>query len=716
MRIKGWFAVAGLLLSGVAGCQRVAAETALPTVVTSTLVAPTATRRAPTTSPIPRATTAPTQTPTTEGTETPEPTLEIPTATPLGPPPQAGVHYQLAPWSADAANAIIETLRAYPDGLGYFDRGYHDSSYYNAAEYAAEAQAQALVQYPESRWAEDWTWDQAYRWTLVGGPAAGDLYGQLIGAALKSGETTLTGLSDWFAAHNHETYLQLEVIAPPESTDPALGSLVAITDGSSGGFLWVAESPNADTVYPLHSWSDFGASSAEWAEAEWRDVTGDGRPEILTSHVFVPGSLDALTTYFDVFEVSNGGPRRLVLDPGLPLRQGRTLTVLEDGGPSLQFKFVFDSFSCPFTYTQTYRWNGQAFTRVSTEYPDADSVQAASDATCVDILVGVLIRNLHDGDLSVVPALQRLLTAWPYSDETWWPNEEGAADERDRAHFLIGLDLALLNRFADARAEIESIVSAPAVPESRWIAPGRAFLDAYQAADDLVAACIQSRVCSNLLKPIDLAQIAARSGQPPAEILKALGLTVIASGSIDLTTDGQSEDWVAVDNGANGSILIGFLSAPAPAAAVALAYTAPEGPGEVRVEAVQPGRPILVYDSDDGPVYQTLTWENGELVLTNACNTHAHDIESGYASLLAGGSARTVLNDLRDLERDLDARCRTPLDHRPYLLPKWLFVTALSAEWAQQREEAAALYLRLWKDYPNSPYAVMARARLEPEP
>ncbi|MBL8096279.1 MAG: hypothetical protein JNL73_19030 [Anaerolineales bacterium] len=622
----------------------------------------------------------------------------------------------MAPWSADAANALIETLRAYPDGLEYFDRGYHDSGYYSAAVYAAEAQAQALAQFPQSHWAESWTWDQAYRRALVGGPIGVDLYGQLIGAGLNAGETDLAHLPAWFDAHGPETYLRLEIIAPPEPADPALGSLVAITDGGSAGFLWIAGLPETVTVHPLHSSSDFGFSSADSAAAEWRDVTGDGRPEILTSHIFVPGSLDALTTHFDIFEISGSAPRRLAFDPELPLSHGRTLTVLSDGGPRLQFRFVFDSFSCPFVYTQTYRWTGKGFTLESTEYPDADTIQATSDATCVDILVGVLVKDLHDGDRDVLPSLKRLLSAWPYSNEMWWPNEDGAADVRDRARFLIGLGLGLLSRSEDARAEIESMVLTPVVPESRWVAPGRAFLEAYQDDGDLAQACLQSGVCADLLQPKDLALIAARSGRPPAEILPALGLRVVAHGSIDLTGDGQPEDWAAVENGNSGTILFGFLKTLAPEVAVVLAYTASEGPRTVRVETVEPGHSVLIYDRDDGPVYQTLIWKDGELTLTYACTGLEHRVRSGYATLLEGGSAQAVLADLRGLESDLDERCRSPWDQRAYLIPRWLFVTALSAEWAQEPEEAAILYVRLWREFPNSAYALAARARLEPVP
>ena len=136
-----------------------------------------------------------------------------PTPTNLVPTPDQQTKYKLANWTPQLADELITALRAYPENLGFPERGYHDSGYYWASSYALFAEQEARLRFPNSKLEEEWGWDAAYRMALIDSPEVVEAYAELIDQALNTESIDVQHLITWF--NDHENRLQLRVSALP---------------------------------------------------------------------------------------------------------------------------------------------------------------------------------------------------------------------------------------------------------------------------------------------------------------------------------------------------------------------------------------------------------------------------------------------------------------------------------------------------------------------
>ncbi|MGB8982278.1 MAG: hypothetical protein WCC12_10415, partial [Anaerolineales bacterium] len=404
--------------------------------------------------------------------ETPAPTDDLvvfPTPTNLVPTPDQQKQYKMENWTPQLANQVIAALRAYPDNLGFPERGYHDSGYYSASGYALFAEQEALLRFPKSSFKEDWGWDAAYRMALIGSPEVIGAYAELINQALGTESIDVQYLETWF--NDHENRLQLRVLALPPSTGLHNCYLIEISDPyqSSGIYLWLTSDGSRLLAYPLPAsdhggYGDFGFASAEGIRAEWRDITGDGIAEIITTHAFFPGSGDALVTNFDVFDVSQKSPRKIPFNPPIPGMRHRTWSVILDNDqePRMKFDFVFDRILCPFTFSEEYQWNGEGFELIKHIYPDKSQVIEQAGKECLDQFAFSLMLAIQNGNIEATRALDGLLDEWPYSNDPWMPGKDNSPNTRDKAHFIVALYLAFHGQVELSRNEMNSIISNPA--------------------------------------------------------------------------------------------------------------------------------------------------------------------------------------------------------------------------------------------------------------
>lgn len=659
--------------------------------------------------------------------ETPAPTDDLviyPTPTNLVPTPDQQRQYKMANWTPQLANQVIAVLRAYPDNLGIPELGYHDSGYYGASGYALFAEQEALLRFPKSSFRESWVWDAAYRMALIGEPEVIDIYAELINQALSTESIDVQDLATWF--NDHENRLQLRVLVLPPSTGLHDSYLIEISDPgqSSGIYLWLIGDGPRFLAYPLPAsdhggYGDFGFSSAEGIQAEWRDITGDGIAEIITTHAFFPGSGDALVTNFDVFDVSRKSPRKIQFNPPIPGMRHRTWSVILDNDqkPRMKFDFVFDRILCPFIFSEEYQWNGEGFELIRHIYPDKSQVIEQAGKECLNQFAFSLMLDIRDGDMEATRPLDGLLDEWPYSNDPWLPGNDNSPSIRDKARFTVGLYLAFHGQVELSRNEMNKIISSPTTSTSDWIARAQVFLAKFHGRNDLPDACIAVKICGNFL---DLNQMIstlnASDLQTVTDFINQIGVDILNRGSFDATNDGQPDLWLVTNNTAGNSVTWLFIK------------------DNLGVQSFSPGRlstasPIALHSQPsfmDYPVFSIESAEgsetfifdqdplSGEIQVSRLCDHLYDELNHLQNDLMAGNPPSEIIEDLSEIGQRLDAACAYPYSRIEYMKSRQQYLLGLAYELTGNSPRAMENFLAVWKSYPGSPYAIMARSKLIP--
>jgi hypothetical protein len=659
--------------------------------------------------------------------QTPNPTDELivyPTPTNLVPTPDQQTKYKMANWTPQLANQLIETLRAYPDNLGFPERGYHDSGYYWASSYALFAEQEAQSRFPNSSFKDDWIWDAAYRMAQIGDPNVIESYAQRIDKALNTGRTDVQHLESWFT--DHESRLQLRVLSLPPLTGSHDNYLTEISDlyQTSGIYLWLVSNGSRFLVYPLPAsdhggYGDFGFSSADGLQAEWQDVTGDGFAEIITTHAFFPGGGDALTTNFDIFDISRGSPRKIQFNPPIPGMRHRTWSAVLDNDqkPRMKFDFVFDRILCPFTIGEEYQWNGEAFELIKHIYPDKSQVIEQAGEECLDQLVFSLMLDLRHGNLEVAKMLDSLLDAWPYSNDPWLPGGDNSPNTRDKARFIIGLYLAFNGQVELSRSEMNSIISNPVIASSRWITAAQEFLAEFHSLNDLPDACIAVKVCGDFL---DLEQIIstlnASDPQAVVDFINQTGVDILNSGSFDANNDGQLDLWIVINNHAGNPITWLFVKDNLRVQSFSPGNLSTASP--IAFHSQQPFRDYPVFSMEFADSSETFIFDRdpltAEIQVSRLCDHLGAELNHFQDDLVAGGQRTEIIEGLSEMGQRLDAACVYPYSRVEYMKPRWQYLLGLAYELAADSPHAVENFLAVWRSYPGSPYAIMSRARLVP--
>ncbi|MEN6298627.1 MAG: hypothetical protein ABFD51_01750, partial [Anaerolineaceae bacterium] len=328
----------------------------------------------------PRPTLTPSITPTPTRTSTP--TL---TPTPTGPPtltPAApwknSSNYLLRDWTAEEADRLILLLNDYPNTLPEAERGSDYSNYNQAFAYAAFAQREALLRFPDAEQATAWRWGLAYNLARMGEDEAGTQYAQVIAEGLNKGKTNLNGLVRWF--HQTEPRLKLKLTRLPLLAGYLSAHLLEV-EGNGSAFILLLESSRAFQAYSLFSQFDYNQTPTTTTStptappslvpipdlvAFFSDITGDKIPEIIIYQTN-PTQYKELALP-RIFTLSELPPEELIFDPanssfevGMEY-QNRWLEVSQiDENNDLAFQTsVFPL--CKVNIKIQYHWNGASFT------------------------------------------------------------------------------------------------------------------------------------------------------------------------------------------------------------------------------------------------------------------------------------------------------------------------------------------------------------------
>lgn len=657
------------------------------TLILSTLPAPSATARA---------TTTPSPTPT-----------PLPTFTPAA--VDASDRYRLEVWTPAQASALIARLEAYPDSLTEEERGYNNRRYYEAFAPATLALEEALVRFPEDPAATRWRWQLAYDYVRSGDVRAASLYASLMEAALASGESTTRTLPLWFS--DHEKRLVLSAVR--DSAAPTLLQLAVTNDEGeeeSGTYFIVEEKRGATRVYPLAYDDAFDLAHGAGLWARLADVTGDGEDELIAVHAHQPGGSSAFY-YTDllVYDLTVTPPQQLSFSPALNTHLGwgdedGWAVVDVRGTPRLQLRELPSERCEAVAVVSVYGWTGERLQRLENGYKIRES---AGSRYCLPFVFAAAEAGQEE-------ALQ-------YLEEGIY---RGGPEQADEWRYRLGLYHALAGDVAAATGYLEDLVAEPAGSGGTWARAARRFLNDYEMPAGLYPACRTADLCN----PKQALRLLVAQ-QPPdafaltAEALRRWGVPVTRWGYFDMEGDGTLEQWLLVEA---GGVYEFWIVVPGEEQLEALFVDVIAGnayaselsrlgrAGGIPVVQVDNGRERLLFtyvDDPDGRTKPVITTLRSESV-NESDNYTAQLLANSKASLWQGGDRALVADTLSRFSETADFNCT--LGTLDTICPEYRYVVALALELAGNAQGASDNYLAVWRQYPDTPYAIMARARVAP--
>lgn len=652
------------------------------------------------------ATQIPTDTPTPGETPTPE---GLPTLTPAR--PVIGESYRLNTWTPDEAQLAVEHMLSYPNSLPRQARGEDDSNYYAAFEYAALAEAEAILRFPNAAQADAWRWGRAYNLARAGSPEAGEAYAELITRALNTSEVQARDLARWFAAREP----RLSLSARPLGNVPGyLSAQVLQISGNGSAFILLLETPGAFQYQVLLNDLNF-LTTAEYGSLTG-DWNGDGTEEVAVfrTNPDAPFLLSAPR----IFAPANIPPQELSLSPlemdfsiGMEYTS-RWLTVSGPGGTE-DLKFETRIFpACPVVVSRTYRWDGETFSLVEAVF------EVEPSETTLSFCEAMRDHASHTwGAEAVVQIMEPVLPLWPPAAQ-----EDGKPfplDAGDEWRFRLAVNHALAeNREAAARL-LNEIAAAPSLPGSRWVEPARRFLETLESGG-LYRACLETEVCNPRQALASLIGDFTPGDLPQAlSLLWEAGVQQRASGYFDFDGDEVSETWFTVRHRPTEKLELWIL-AP---------YQ--EGIKPLQVGVVESNKPPLSYYETVEllPADQKLPVvlvEGGEHVFTMERLAGSREPyltsvrlpqfypdrfleaqERAARSLFAGEDPETVLESLLEIKESPGLLCRGT-----WSCDRYYYLLGVASELAGDIPGAVETYLTLWWDYSRSPYTTLARLKL----
>ncbi len=716
--------VVGLILTA---CNTIGASTLSTTTPTETQpvpsLAPTNTLRPsptsterPASTPSPTVTSSPTRLPTE--TRKPSPTeAPPPTRTPLVPTADSSVQYRLIDWTPDRAEALIAEMIHYPDGLEGWDRGTYDSCYVVSFGYASFVEAEAALHFPSDPRATQWLWDSAYHGNLQGGPAD-RVFGRLIADGLNRGETDFAGLEAWFEGYVPAFDLEITPLEPLPGLSSSQILLILAKRGSitaGGVFLWLVSDSAGFSAYPIRDFQQFETGHDGETALHLADLTGDGIPEAITE--YGDYRVGFTYNYLEVFDLSQMPPRELVFEPEWDAAELELVPGWEsaNGTIELQWDYPVDD---PTVTRITYGWDGQVFKKIHSEINLREGIELPGIIT--DTITSKLLQEAERGDFSDTEQLKTLLTSYPLSEYDLF-NNPFLPDARDDLRFHLGLALAFYGDSNGAIQQMQTIVESPVVPTSTWITPAQQFLEIYHQPEDLLATCIALNCRSfSFWLPDVLSILPPTSAVSPIDLLRSNGEDFYTTGSFDFDQDGTPEYWGFASDNEYSPLKIIYIE-QGHYREVTL-FRGNTITNTVKVElAILPhleGMPIYSFDADNLHLpFAFRKAPDGSVQVMELSNLVATILGESEDALLAGADARAIRDRLAKLQSgQYFESCEWDFYRWHCLRDYYLYLYGFAQELAGDREGAAAAYLELWQSYPYSPYAIMARAKLEPVP
>jgi hypothetical protein len=676
---------------------------------------------------VPTRTLAPTHEPYTPiPTQTPTPT-PLPTFAPATPLADNG-RYKLARWSPDKADSLIRLMlkNAIDNGGSYF--GFPG---YRLAPSVTVAQSEALIRFPKDARTNNWRWGRAYSLAVSTNGAendmAGEAYAGLIVEALKAKETVLGTLNNWFEQHQDGWSLTVAPVrTPPQYRAGYTISFGPNIDELGGTCLLLLE--DKDGFHSFVLVNGYNYEAAEVGVRLWRscgpiEMTGDSIDEIHGG--FYYGGHASGESHDVFWSLDKFPPQPLSFGPNGPYEEGgwNREVIIQDWSKTLPPVFISDFwYSCQnVTDRIDPRWNGQWLEELSTQFDVnapfdyetitncwsqikylTDQIESTENVNLMRAVLGHLSPQIfppgptttpqHPGDVSGEPSVEII----------------------DEYRYRLGLNTALTGSFTETTRVLTDLVANPTISNSTWIAPAQQFLAAYQSPDDLYRACAQAHLCQTGFAIERLVKTLAPETFPLViEKLHDWGVPVLASGLFDFDGDGDAEWWFTTHakdktefwvlsrwpHGIKALFVSNINGTPT------LARLAPDADRSI-IQLNVGGKPLTFafvrLHTTDEPFVSVIKQQENRPV-----NFAAQSFRQAENDLFSGTDPATIHQVLLAAQESHDFNCKE-LD-----CAKFVYILGLTYELTGDENSAIDTYLQLWREYPDSPYTIMARAKLD---
>ena len=651
----------------------------------------------PSTTPRPSWSPPPSSTITLTRTITPSLTpTRISTLTPAN-PQTFNFRYRLTDWSQLSAERLIELVSVRADSE-------QSEDWYAAASYTRQ---EALLQYPQSLDASHWRWQLAHYQLLAGDSQTLYTYASLILTALQTRQVRIEELSSWFNRNAPE----LTLSTTPLPTQPGeLNRLLLHIRGAGNGFLWLINTPGSVQVTPLLD--RFDPIHDAQAFALTADLTGDGQPELIIYETAYPTQTQFPEPW--IFDLSQQPPSLMPIQFNLPFELGteseRSITFQTNSLGGSQLLLTANMFSaCPVQLTRSFEWDGEQFTI------SAPQVQIQPDP---DLLAWCDLAVDH-ASLEWAPELtlaiaEPLLTFWPPQADN--QGKPYPADALDAWRFRLGVLKALTGQQTEAIQMFQTILDNPSLPQSSWIEPARAFITAYQRPEDLYRACQAAPGC-NMHHAIQTMVRDSGITAPTLarQYLLQNGVAGRFSGYFDFDGDGTDEPWLLLRPLPDSKLEFWVLVAT---------HT---GVQAIFVQVFESNTPLpRLHDTEEMPPVVQLELGRGFILVrdpqTREAAIHFVDVEysrptfirdrldNATKALFSGIDPAYVLGELLSIH----SSPRFAGDCIAYgICARFYYTLGLAYQLTGNQLSAIDWYLTTWREYPQSPYTLMARLKLE---
>jgi hypothetical protein len=650
----------------------------------------------PSVTPLP--TLSPTITLTPTPSATPSNTPRVATLTP-GLPNDDPSSFEIDQFSPEKFDYAIQLLAGFPDNL---PTGVENDHYHETFFYAQLLQAEALLRYPNHPLALKWQWGLAYNYARVGDVRASLIYANLIAAGLNSDEAELADLGLWIEAQD----TRLKLI--PHEVDPVAANVAnSISEIQTEGgsiFLWLVESANDFSVFALSTATDF--ENPTQSQVLWGDINGDDIQEVI---IFTPGSNPRVVAYPQVFDLSQTNPVQLSFKPNYVFEIGLENDyhwMVKSGinQDTLQFSAtVFPP--CPVNITHTLQWNDTWIELKTEEY----GVTPVSQLLSYCELLVDQASNIW-GSTAAIQIMETILPLWPPAAEN---GQKFPLDDHDEWRYRLGIFYALSGNIPLAEAYFEGIITAPAVPGSRWISPARKFQANLSSPEKIYQICKTSEFCH---ERVALEQwVATFTPRETRNILVHLsngGVFIRSTGEFDFEGDNHPERWLTLQHTLTGRLEFWIIVETASGVAARFVDTldTPQ-PTLTRYTNINENSFVWLGRQQAFQLERIPQVDEAHIRLLPASYFYADYTDQlagdSIQSLLAGYYPAEVRNSLYyHLENDTFI-CMTA-----EACARYYYALGLAAELSGWEELAIESYLKIWWDYFETAFATLARLKL----
>jgi hypothetical protein len=633
-----------------------------------------------------------TQTPTATSTTTP--TL-IRTITPAK-PANFNDRYELKPWDLGEQDRTIELLKANAI-LKPSDDAFRALAY---------AEAEAYLRFPQAFQSTSWRWDRAYNLVHINDPVGISLYSILIQSAIASGQVRSIDLPTWFSLYETRISLHISPLSPQPGE---LGRELIELVGDGSAFLWLVENPTGTSIYPLLN--DINSAHPHKNTYLYDDLTGDSTPELVIYRRVTPGETQLVVPH--IFDLSVTPPVELpiqdqaLMDFGLEPQTKAAVVPNLQGDKILQVTYMLLP-ACPVYVTQDYSWNGNSFVATSLQY----QVVPVNDlrAYCE---VALDQASSGWGPEAAINIANPMLKIWPPETDT--QGHPYPIDANDQLRYRLGVLYALAGQPSEAIRIISEIVDAPIVPDSAWVTPAKQFLHNYKTPDDLFTACQQAQFCN--LRDALRTMVKNSATNDPGLALQYLqnhGVVTSSSGLLDFDGDGQVERWMIIRPKSDAKLEFWILS-PMQTGVQAIFVQLFEA-GELLPYFHEPAGsiPVIQFELQSGFVFKRLPG-------TQEAYIQWVDVEYARPTIIRDGfiqSLNSLFNgsDLVTVQKSLLELINSPRfigDCIAFkICDQFHYILGLVYDLLGEQGNAIDQYLWVWRNYGQSPYATMARLKL----